>query len=84
LFRLIEETVPVPLITITDREKPDQTVGHFETAKEGETLEVMRQVFAALRAGGFSREDAVSRLGSMEPFPRFPQLLQTIAEEEKT
>ncbi len=82
LFRLIEETVPVPLITITDREQPDQTVGHFETAKEGETLEVMRQVFAALQAAGFSRKDAASRLGNMEPFQRFPQLLQTIAEEE--
>ncbi len=82
LFRLVEETVPVPLITITDREKPDQTAGPFETAKERETLEVMRQVFSALRAGGFSRRDALSRLGSMEPFPRFPQLLQTIAEEE--
>jgi Histidine kinase-, DNA gyrase B-, and HSP90-like ATPase len=82
LFRLIEETVPVPLITITDRERPDQTVGPFEAAKEGEILDVMRQVFAALRASGFSRKDAVSRLGSMEPFPRFPQLLQTIAEEE--
>ena len=81
LFRLIEETLPVPLITITDREQPDQTVGHFETAKEGETLQVMRQVFAALRAAGFSQKDAVSRLGNMEPFPRFPQLLQTIAEE---
>lgn len=82
LFRLIEETVPVHLITITDRERPDQTVGHFEAAKEAEILDVMRQVFAALRASGLSQKEAVSRLGSMEPFPRFPQLLQTIAEEE--
>ncbi len=82
LFRLIEETIPVPLITITDREKPDQTVAPFETAKEGETLEVMGQVFGALLASGFSRKDALSRLMTMEPFPRFPQLLQTIVENE--
>jgi hypothetical protein len=27
LLRMIEETVPIPLITITDRERPDQTLG---------------------------------------------------------
>ncbi|HSW02313.1 MAG TPA: ATP-binding protein [Sedimentisphaerales bacterium] len=82
LLRLIEETIPVPLITITDREKPDQTVGPFETAKESEILEVMRQVLAALRAGGLSHKDALLRLSHFEPFPRFPELLQTIREED--
>lgn len=37
LLRLIEETIPVPLITITDREKPDQTVGPFEAPKDRES-----------------------------------------------
>ena len=83
LLRLIEETIPVPLITITDREKPDQTVGPFEAANESEILEVMRQVFASLRASGLSRKDSLLRLAHFEPFPRFPQLLQTIHEEEE-
>ena len=83
LLRLIEETIPVPLITITDREKPDQTIGPFETAKESEILEVMRQVFISLRTSGMSRKDALLRLAHFEPFPRFPQLLQAIAEEDE-
>lgn len=83
LLRLIEETIPVPLITITDREKPDQTVGPFETSKESEILEVMRQVFASLRASGLSRKEALLRLAHFEPFPRFPELLQTIQEEDE-
>jgi hypothetical protein len=83
LLRLIEETIPVPLITITDREKPDQTVGPFEKSKESEILEVMRQVFVSLRASGLSRKDALLRLAHFEPFPRFPELLQTIQEEDK-
>ena len=83
LLRLIEETIPVPLITITDREKPDQTVGPFEASKEAEILEVIRQVFISLRASGLSRKDALLRLAHFEPFPRFPQLLQAIAEEEE-
>lgn len=80
LLRLIEETIPVPLITITDREAPDQTIGPFEGAKEAEILEIMHQVFASLLAGGLSRKDALLRLSHFEPFPRFPELLQTIQE----
>lgn len=82
LLRLIEETIPVPLITITDREKPDQTIGPFEAAKESEIVEVMRQVLASLRASGLSRKDALLRLAHFEPFPRFPQLLQAVHEED--
>ena len=81
LLRLIEETIPVPLITVTDREKPDQTIGPFETSKESEILDVMRQVFASLRATGLSRKDALLRLAHFEPFPRFPELLQAIQED---
>jgi hypothetical protein len=84
LLRLIEETIPVPLITITDREKPDQTVGPFEISKESEILEIMRQVFASLRASGLSRKEALLRLAHFEPFPRFPQLLQSLQEEDET
>jgi len=83
LLRLIEETIPVPLITITDREKPDQTVGPFESARESEILDVMRQVFASLCAGGLSKKEALLRLAHFEPFPRFPELLQTLEEEEQ-
>jgi hypothetical protein len=83
LLRLVEETIPIPLITITDREKPDQTIGPFEAANESEILEIMRQVFASLRAGGMSRKDSLLRLAHFEPFPRFPQLLQAIQEEDE-
>jgi hypothetical protein len=83
LLRLIEETIPVPLITITDRERPDQTVGPFEAARDSEILEVMRQVLNALCVSGLSRRDALLRLACFEPFHRFPQLLQAIQEENE-
>lgn len=81
MFRLIEETLPVPLILTTDHEMPDQTLGPFEASQEGEILEVMRQVYASLIIGGLSCRDALLRLAQIEPFGRFPQLLQTLAEE---
>ena len=83
LFRLMEETIPVPLITITDREQPDQTLGPFEAAKTPEVIEVMREAFHALRATGYSPKEAMTRLQTMEPFPRFPAELQAFAEKER-
>jgi hypothetical protein len=81
LLRLIEETIPIPLITTTDREMPDRSIGPFEAAKESEILEVMSQVFGALIAGGLSSVDASLRLAHIEPFGRFPQLLQILSED---
>jgi hypothetical protein len=83
LLRLIEETVPIPLITITDREKPDQTIGPFEAAKDSEILEVIRQVVSSLRSTGMSWTDSMLRLAHLEPFSRFPHLLQAIREEDE-
>ncbi len=83
LLRMVEETIPVPLITITDREKPDQTLGPFEAAKTPEIVEVMREAFNALRATGYSAKEALTRLRTMEPFPRFPAELQSFVEKEK-
>ncbi len=84
LLRLIEETIPVPLITITDRERPDQTVGPFEPAMQKEVIDIMRLVFDALLAGGLSQKEALLRIAQMDPFPRFPDLLATLAEMERS
>jgi len=81
LLRLIEETIPVPLIMTTDREMPDRTLGPFESAKEADILDVMRQVFAALLASGLSKSDALLRLAHIEPFGSFPSVLQSFSEE---
>ena len=74
-------TVPVPLMLSTDRELPDRTAGPFEEAGEHEVADVMRQVHESLRLSGLSADDALIRLATIEPFGRFPQLLQTFADE---
>lgn len=81
LLRLIEETIPVPLIMTTDRENPDRTVGPFQTTKDSEVLEVMRQVFVSLKASGLSPNDALLRVAHIEPFGSFPELLQLLRED---
>jgi hypothetical protein len=83
LLRLIEETIPVPLITINNSEKPDQMVGPFENAKPTEVRSVMEQAFEALLVTGYSPKEAIIRLRRMEPFPRFPAELQGLAESKE-
>ena len=70
----------MPLITITDREKPDQTLGPFEGAQSSEILGVMEQVFVSLLAAEFSEKEAFNRLRATEPFHRFPAELESFAE----
>jgi hypothetical protein len=41
----------------------------------------MRQVLASLKAGGLSPNDALLRVAHIEPFGRFPDLLQCLREE---
>ena len=80
LLKLIEQTIPVSLITITDREMPDQTLGPIEGAPSSEILTVMEQVFGALTTTGYTAREAFERLKATEPFPRFPAELEAFAE----
>lgn len=81
LLRLIEETLPVSLITITDREKPDQTCGPFENAKSSEIYEVIQKVYFSLTSKGMGTNDALLRLSQMDPFQYFPELLERLRED---
>lgn len=83
LLKLVEQTIPVPLITITDREKPDQTLGPFEGMQTREIHGVMDQIFAALTTTGYTSREAFDRLSATEPFHRFPAELETFAERNR-
>jgi hypothetical protein len=83
LLKLVEQTIPVPLITITDREQPDQTLGPFEGVQTSEILGVMEQIFLALTTTGYTPREAFERLSATEPFQRFPAELETFAETNR-
>jgi len=77
LFRLLEETVPTPLISINESEQPTAHGAPLEGARAEEILELMQTVYRAMIANGQRPEDARRRLGLIEPFDRFPELLET-------
>lgn len=80
LFRLIEETVPFPHITVTNSEKPGTLPAPFDNTAESQIREVMHQAYCSLVASGYDSKDAINRLKTLWPFELFPALLETLKE----
>lgn len=80
LLRLIEETVPLPHITIANNETPNSLQGPFEQTPDSQIREVMQQTFLWYVDSGYTPKDAVGKLRSIWPFELFPAILETLAE----
>lgn len=78
LLRLIEETVPIPLLTMTNSEHPDAHTAPFEGANEQEVTDLLRQVYQAMRDSGCNVTQALERVAVMEPFDRYPALVAAL------
>lgn len=78
-LRLIEETIPVPAITINASEKPDAQRQPFDGDLQ-ELLEIAGRTFDALIATSVSAENAVQRVLTMEPFSLYVDEVQNYLE----
>lgn len=81
LLRLVEETVPVPMIAIDQAEQPDKHSEPFQHVASREIRELMGEVYRSLRASGSSPAEAKGTLVRMEPFDRYPDLVAGIADD---
>ena len=81
LLRLVEETVPVPTITIDAAERPDEQREPFQNTDSAELIELARQLVRSLILSGSSSSDAISRLSAVEPFHRLPHIIEAMREE---
>ena len=77
-LRLIEESVPVPLIILNKSQKPESESVPFEQAESGEVYELAIQLYQALVHTGVSRADAIDRLYRMEPFNRLCEFIANL------
>jgi hypothetical protein len=80
LLRMIEETVPAPLISLDDSQNPDEQADPFEGAALSEVEDLLRRTYLSLRSVGLSPSHARERLAGTEPFNRFPELIATLEE----
>ncbi len=81
LLRLIEETIPVPTITIDVAERPEEQREPFDNTDSAELIEFGMQLARSLMLSGSSPSEALSRLSAVEPFHRLPHIIETLREE---
>ena len=73
-IRLLEETLPVPLIVINESENPDSFFRPFEKVASSELTELMKIVYKSLLNNN-TPEQAKGRLLLTEPFNEYPELI---------
>jgi hypothetical protein len=80
LLRLLEETVPVQQIWIDNSTEPEKQAQPFSGVSPEEIMEVMLQIYKALRKSGMTQNQAHDRILTMEPFHYFPDLAKNLSD----
>jgi hypothetical protein len=80
LLRFIEETVPIPLITIKESENPESHGTPFENLKHEMLIEKIESTLKDILIDGKSKEAAAAVVLSIEPFDKYPQYIEQIIE----
>jgi hypothetical protein len=80
LLRMVEETVPTPLISLDDSQVPDERADPFEGAPMVEVEDLLQRTYRSFLTVGLSPSHARERLAGTEPFNRFPELIATLEE----
>jgi len=79
VLQFIEETVPVPLITLQENENEKPHGQPFEGKDHDIVLEMMKTIFEKLIAEGMQPEQAKARITNMEPFNFYPEYLEYLS-----
>ncbi|MGN6293912.1 MAG: ATP-binding protein [Chitinophagaceae bacterium] len=78
LLKFIEETVPVPLITIKESEQPELQGQPFEDIDQEPLRQAMSKMYDRLVQDGRSKEQAKAIIINIEPFNLFPHFVETL------
>ncbi len=76
LLRFIEETVPVPLITIKESEQPELQGHPFEDADQEPIRKAMKHMYDKLMSENRSDDQVKAIILNIEPFNLFPQFVE--------
>jgi hypothetical protein len=82
VLRLIEETVPVPLIVLGHVSGESRLATPFEGVAPADIVTTMKALAKALKDSGLDSDEVVRRLSFMEPFSDYPQLIAQLINEE--
>jgi len=82
MLRVIEETVPVPLIILNGSNNPDKIQRPFEDAPPQELKSVLEEIWKSLIDSGTTKEEAKKRLQHMEPFSDYPNFVNDFIQNQ--
>lgn len=78
LVKIVEETIPVPLIAIANAERPEEQASPFEGVPSKQLSDLAVQTYDSLRRRGSKHAPARDRVLSTDPFQYFPELLELL------
>lgn len=78
LLRIIEATVPVPLISISSAEHPEEQGSPFEDASSKEVIRLAVDLYKSFRRRGIGHGAARERVLTTDPFQYFPELAEIL------
>jgi hypothetical protein len=81
MLSLVEETVPVPMISMDVSEHPDQHSTPFGSKDEAVIMALLQETYQSLRHSGLSRNEARLSLSTLDPFHHYPHLLASLDDE---
>lgn len=81
VIQFIEETIPVPLITLQENENEKPHGQPFEGADHNAIQETMEKLFNGFVSSGLSAEKAKARILNTEPFNFYPEYINFLANE---
>lgn len=81
LLKIIEETVPGPIIIAKENEYPDSMLRPFEKTPSEEIVSLMKELFNGWIKQGVSSDLSKRKLHTIEPFGDYPQLIETLTHE---
>lgn len=80
VIQFIEETIPVPLITLQESENEKPHGQPFEGIDHNAIKETMQKLFDSYVSSGLSIEKAKARILNTEPFNFYPEYIEFITE----
>jgi hypothetical protein len=78
VIKFIEETIPVPLITLQESENENPHGQPFEGIDHNAIKETMKKLFNGFILSGLSSEKAKARILNIEPFNFYPEYIEFI------
>lgn len=81
ILQFIEETIPVPLITLQESENEKPMGQPFEGVDHVAIKETMQKIYTSFIKEGFSQEKAKSRIMNTDPYQFFPEYLEFLSNE---